>query len=120
MPVGQRLAQARIAKKLTQEELATHCGITSHRLSRIERNKADPRVSEISALCDTLDISADWWLRDEHNPHARLHNEIDNLSQSQATVLCVMFDFILHDRHEQAYPANTEKSKTGKNQKAPQ
>jgi len=92
---------------LTQEELATHCGITLHRLSRIERNKADPRVNEITALCDALNISADWWLRDAHDPHARLHDEIDKLSQSQATVLCVMFDFILHDRHEQAYPVNS-------------
>ncbi len=102
---------------MTQEELAERCGIALNRLSRIERNLASPRVPEISTLCDTLDISADWWLRETHSPHARLHQEIDTLSKSQATVLCVMFDFILHDRHEQAHnsashPARRTSDKT--------
>ena len=88
---------------MTQEELADHCGIALHRLARIEQNNTDPRIPEISTLCDTLDISADWWLRETTCPHARLHKEIDGLSQSQATVLCTMFDFILHDRHEQRH-----------------
>jgi len=99
MRVGQRLARARIAKKFTQDQLAKLCGISRSRLSGLERNRYDPRVPEVRAICDALCISADWWLREKANPHARLKSEIAGLSTAEANILCVMFDFVIQSRN---------------------
>ena len=56
-----RLRVARTRKNLSIEKTAQLSGISSARLYRIERG-LDPRISEIRALCQCLDISADWWL----------------------------------------------------------
>ena len=59
MSIGAKIKQLRIAKKLTQEELASHLGITSKAVSQWECDRTSPDISQIPALCSFFQISAD-------------------------------------------------------------
>lgn len=55
--IGQRIKQARLAKNLTQEDLAEKIDISVAFLSRVERGKAKVNLNRLNQLCDLLDIS---------------------------------------------------------------
>ena len=55
--IGERLKKARLAKKLTQEQLAEKLDVSVAFLSRAERGDVKINLSRISQLCDILDIS---------------------------------------------------------------
>ena len=90
-----------MANNYTQDELAGISGIPRVRISGLENNRYDPRIDEIRIICRALGISADWWLCEQANPHARLRKEIDNLSPQQASILCVMFDFLIQSSNKE-------------------
>ena len=54
--IGNRVKWERIARTLTQEQLAEKAGISPAALVRIERNQSDPHVSTIRKLADALDV----------------------------------------------------------------
>ena len=55
--IGERLKKARLAKSLTQEQLAEKIDVSVAFLSRAERGDVKINLSRISQLCDLLDIS---------------------------------------------------------------
>ena len=55
--IGERLKKARLAKHLTQEQLAEKLDVSVAFLSRAERGDVKVNLSRISQLCDILDIS---------------------------------------------------------------
>jgi len=55
--IGERLKKARMAKKLTQEQLAEKLDVSVAFLSRAERGDVKINLSRISQLCDLLDVS---------------------------------------------------------------
>lgn len=59
MSIGATIKQLRISRKLTQEELASHLGITSKAVSQWECDRTSPDISQIPALCNFFQISAD-------------------------------------------------------------
>jgi len=59
MSIGATIKQLRITRKLTQEELASHLGITSKAISQWECDRTSPDISQIPALCNFFQISAD-------------------------------------------------------------
>ncbi len=59
MSIGATIKKLRIARNLTQEELASHLGITSKAVSQWECNRTSPDISQIPALCNFFQISAD-------------------------------------------------------------
>ncbi|MBO4422860.1 MAG: helix-turn-helix transcriptional regulator [Clostridia bacterium] len=59
MSIGAKIKQLRLSKKLTQEELAANLGITSKAVSQWECDRTSPDVSQIPALCNLFQISAD-------------------------------------------------------------
>lgn len=63
--LGQRIKQARLAKKLTQTELAKKIGSDSHtRISDLERGKRGkrPDVEVFAKIAHELGISLEWLL----------------------------------------------------------
>jgi XRE family transcriptional regulator, regulator of sulfur utilization len=54
--VGDKIKLLRDARALTQEELAKKVGITVTALSRIERNKAEPRATTRRKLAQALGV----------------------------------------------------------------
>lgn len=59
MSIGTTLKQLRKARNLTQAELASHLGITSKAISQWECDRTSPDISQIPALCQFFQISAD-------------------------------------------------------------
>ena len=55
--IGERLKKARLAKKLTQEQLAEKLEVSVAFLSRAERGNVKINLSRITQLCDLLDTS---------------------------------------------------------------
>ena len=59
MSIGTTIKNLRLARKLTQEELASQLGITSKAVSQWECDRTSPDISQIPALCRFFQISAD-------------------------------------------------------------
>jgi transcriptional regulator with XRE-family HTH domain len=53
---GEHLKSLRVAKKLSQEELAFHCGIPLSQIGRFERGERSPTLSTFLLLSTGLDI----------------------------------------------------------------
>lgn len=59
---GAKLAECRRSKGFTQEELANRLGVTPQALSKWEKGLSSPDVTMVCAICELLDISADYLL----------------------------------------------------------
>ena len=57
-----RLRQAMFMKEMTQEKLAEKLDINQCTISTWVRGLSEPRMGSIIALCEILDVSADWLL----------------------------------------------------------
>lgn len=55
--VGGRLKAARVARGLTQRDLANRAGVTNGMISMIEQNKHSPSVATLNRLTDALGLS---------------------------------------------------------------
>ena len=55
--IGSRIKQARLAKNMTQEDLADKIDISVAFLSRVERGKAKINLNRLNQLCNLLEIS---------------------------------------------------------------
>ncbi len=64
MSIGEKLAEARRAKNLTQEQLAELLGVTRQSISRWEQNQAYPEMEKILRLSDILGVSCDYLLKE--------------------------------------------------------
>ena len=60
--IGQRIKQARLAKNLTQEELAEKIDISVAFLSRVERGNSRINLKRLNQLCRLLDVSEGYLL----------------------------------------------------------
>ena len=60
--IGSRIRQARIAKDMTQEELADQLDISVAFLSRVERGNSHINLKRLNQLCDLLDVSEGYLL----------------------------------------------------------
>jgi transcriptional regulator with XRE-family HTH domain len=53
---GKRIRELRQAKGMTQEDLADRCGLFRTYMSRIETGKANPTLTMIHALADSIGV----------------------------------------------------------------
>ena len=65
MSIGSKLAQARKAANLTQEQLAERLGVTRQAVSRWESDAAYPETDKIIRMARLLNVSCDYLLRDD-------------------------------------------------------
>jgi transcriptional regulator with XRE-family HTH domain len=54
--LGQRVAQIRRIKKITQEELAERSGLTLSYISKIETGRRNPTITVVSKIAQSLDV----------------------------------------------------------------
>lgn len=52
--IGGKLHEIRRARNMTQDELASKCGITRTTISKIERGKFSVSVDMLARICDVL------------------------------------------------------------------
>ena len=55
--IGDRLKEARMNKKLTQEDLAEKLGVSVPYVSRIERGSTAINLKRLAEICNILDVS---------------------------------------------------------------
>lgn len=89
MPLGENIKKARLLKGMNQKELAEALkekdvlvGNTS--ISNWENNINKPDPDTISALCEILDVDANFLLDFNKEAIKKTNNEIDNLLFSKA------------------------------------
>ncbi|MFD1126594.1 helix-turn-helix domain-containing protein [Paenibacillus provencensis] len=58
--LGARLKKARESKRLTQQEVANHLGVSNGAISGYERNYRDPDTEILKKLADLYEVSLDW------------------------------------------------------------
>lgn len=68
MDMGTRIRDARIAKKLTQEELAKMIGVTKGSIAHYEKNVSIPKVELLYPLMAALDVDANYLYGVMKNP----------------------------------------------------
>lgn len=67
--VGGRLRQLRLARGLSQRELAKRAGVTNSTISLIEQNSVSPSVSSLKKILDALPVSISaFFAGDEPSP----------------------------------------------------
>ena len=69
---GQRLREQRKLQHYTIEQLADKLNITAHYLGDIERGLKYPSFDTFILLVNTLEVRADYFLRDVANPSAEV------------------------------------------------
>ena len=62
--IGLRVKEARLAKHMTQQQLAEAAGISLSFLSNIENGRQAMQVLTLIDLADALSVSTDWLCRD--------------------------------------------------------
>ena len=65
MSIGSRIKEARINKKLTQEELALKIGVTKGAIANYENGVSTPKVDLIYKLFDVLECDANYLYQDD-------------------------------------------------------
>ena len=60
--IGERLKEARVNKKYTQENLAEKLDVSVAFLSKIERGKSHINLKRLNQLCGLLDVSEGYLL----------------------------------------------------------
>ena len=60
--LGDRIREIRLAKKMSQVELAKSLGVTKQSVSNWENENIQPSVEMLSRLADALSVSADFLL----------------------------------------------------------
>lgn len=58
--IGERLRVARARKKLTLRDVANTINVTPQAVHKYEDNKSMPNSRAFLALCELLDVSAEW------------------------------------------------------------
>ena len=64
--IGQQLREIRVSKQLTQEYLANKTDVNVSHISNIETNKVKVSLTLLVGLCNAMDVSVDYVLRNEY------------------------------------------------------
>lgn len=70
--IGERIAQLRESRKMTQEELAKKIGISRASLSHYEKNRREPDYEVLQRIADYFHVSMDYLMGRTDNPNAIL------------------------------------------------
>ena len=66
--LGQNLRAARIARELTQRDLAVHLGVYELAVSRWERGISVPNPDNLAGAADALGVTIAWLYTDDPEP----------------------------------------------------
>lgn len=95
--LGKRIREARIGKHYTQQQLAEMAGIGQMYLGEIERGTKMPSMKSFIKIIETLDVSADYVLRDElssgeHYIYDEITQKMTGLSPKQRKAVSEILD----------------------------
>ena len=95
--LGKRIREARTEKHYTQQQLAEMAGIGQMYLGEIERGTKMPSLKSFIRIIETLDVSADYVLRDElssgeHYIYDEITQKLKGLSPKQRKAAADILD----------------------------
>ncbi len=76
--IGARVKQARLAKHLTQMQLAEAANISMSFLSNIENGRQSMNLRVLIAISNALNVSTDWLIKDIPHSASMIAEEIEN------------------------------------------
>jgi len=65
--VGRNVRRLRLARKLTQEDLAGEAGLAMRHLGRIERGTSSPTAAILGRLAEAMEVRPGVFFADEHD-----------------------------------------------------
>ncbi|MBE6694954.1 MAG: helix-turn-helix transcriptional regulator [Ruminococcaceae bacterium] len=94
--LGTRIREARLKKKLTQEQLAELANVGFYYIGEIERGQKLPSLTVFIQIVEALGVSADSLLKDEISAVPHFNNEIsaklDTLTPKQRAGAVAILD----------------------------
>ena len=99
--LGRRLHEQRLGKGWTLEKLASMTDLTPNYLSAVERGVKKPSLDTFVRLAETLDVSADYLIRDSSKPSSlsvvndEIHARLSELTPSQQNSVTEILDVLL-------------------------
>ena len=87
--IGERLKEARVNKKYTQENLAEKLDVSVAFLSKIERGKSHINLKRLSQLCDILGVSEGYILNGASQEYLSLefNSILENVSPQKQKLI---------------------------------
>jgi len=73
--IGMRVKMARMTRRMSQAQLAATLDVSIPYISHIEQGKQAMSVVTLHSICDKLEISADWLLRNNSPESKRILDE---------------------------------------------
>lgn len=73
--IGTRVRMARMTRRMSQAQLAAVLDVSTPYISHIEQGKQAMSVVTLHAICDKLEVSADWLLRNNSPESKRILDE---------------------------------------------
>ena len=78
LSLGENIKRKRIERKLTQEEVATHLGVSFQSVSKWERGEGYPDIELLPALANYFDVSVDELLGMSNSEKTERYENINN------------------------------------------
>ncbi len=88
--IGDRVRQARLAKRMSQMDLAEAVGMSVSFISNIEVGKQSMNIRALIAISDVLNVSADWLLRSSTESDVTIDEilkELENCTPKEREVI---------------------------------
>ncbi len=74
--IGKNIRSARLRQGLTQEYLASRIGVNVSHISNIENNRVKVSLTALVAICNVLNLTVDYVLKQEYAAADAIDNEI--------------------------------------------
>ena len=94
MKIGDKLKNARMGKKLTQEEVAEKLFVSRQSISNWENNKTYPDIGNVIALSDLYQISLDELLKGSDNFMKHLEESTDIVESNKKLIFIIVIALI--------------------------
>ncbi|WP_311482680.1 helix-turn-helix domain-containing protein [uncultured Anaerococcus sp.] len=94
MKIGDKLKNARMGKKLTQEEVAEKLFVSRQSISNWENNKTYPDIGNVIALSDLYQISLDELLKGSDNFMKHLEESTDIVKSNKKLIFIIVIALI--------------------------
>lgn len=100
MTVGDRIKEIRLAKGMTQEELAIACGYQSRStINKVEKEVSETRLSTIKKIAKALNVDPDYLVfGDADDKKKEIETLISRLSETQQTALLAYLRTLTEER----------------------
>ena len=103
--LGNRIAQLRKNRKITQEKLAEKAEISNNYLSNIENNHSIPSLETVMKLCAALDVTPDELLlgtskTEKHYLSAEILQKLNRCTPREKRLIDGFISLLMQEREE--------------------